>query len=416
MPSARELSSRLLDLLRREQSAMAEFLVALADFDRHRLWAELGHMSLFYFLHRELRLSAGAAFYRRAAAELIQRFPEVVEPLRDGRLCLTSVAELAKVLTPENRSEVLPRFFHASKQEAKMVAAEISPRQGAPHRMVVTAVAPVVYARHAETALVRQGAGCSAALTTGPSQELALRQNPFRLDEAPAAQAIAAAPVPGVAPPLLPAAPALPALPAPPRTAIEPLTADLRRLHVTVSKRFMKKLDAARDALSHSNPGGDAAAILEAGLDLLIERAARKRGIVAKPRTGIAPSPNLSPAGAGERVDTRNRLSSAKESGELLGNERAESRHIPAHVRREVWLRDSGRCQFRLENGDLCGSTHRIQFDHVRPVALGGESTVANIRLACAPHNLLAARRVFGDALMDRYAPARTAGAPSEAR
>ena len=69
-----------------------------------RRWLELGHSSLFYFLHRELGLSKGAAFYRKTAAELIQRFPEIVEPLRDGRLCLTSVVELAKVLTPENRA------------------------------------------------------------------------------------------------------------------------------------------------------------------------------------------------------------------------------------------------------------------------------------------------------------------------
>jgi hypothetical protein len=184
---------------------------------------------------------------------------------------------------------------------------------------------------------------------------------------------------------------------------MEPLTADLRRLHITVSKRFVEKLDAARDALSHSHPGGDAEAILEAGLDLLIERAARRKGIVAKPRTRNAPSSRLTSADAGER-------------GDLPDDAGPASRYIPAAVRRGVWLRDGGRCQFRLENGEPCGSTHRIQFDHLRPVALGGESTVVNIRLACAPHNLLAARRVFGDALMDRYAPARTAGAPSEAR
>jgi hypothetical protein len=397
MDNARELSARLLDLLRREQSAMAEFLVALADFDRRRSWGELGHTSLFYFLHRELRLSAGAAFYRKAAAELIQRFPEVVEPLRDGRLCLTSVAELAKVLTPENRAEVLPRFFHASKQEAKAVAAELSPRQGAPHRMVVTTVAPVHEARQAEGACARQGAGDSAALTTGPSGELALGQTPLRLDEVPPAKGSAAASLTGVAP----HAPPIP--PAPPRTTMEPLTADLRRLHVTVSKRFMAKLDAARDALSHSHPGADAEAILEAGLDLLIERAARRKGIVATPRTRNAPSPCLTSTDARERGDSPDDAGPA-------------SRHIPAAVKREVWLRDGGHCQFRLANGEICGSTHRIQFDHVRPVALGGESTAGNIRLACAPHNLLAARRVFGEALMDRYSPPRTAGAPMDAR
>jgi len=142
MNNAREITIRLLDLLRREQGAMADFLVALADFDRRRLWQELGHTSLFIFLHRELGLSKGASHFRKVAAELVQRYPEVVEPLRDGRLCITSVVELAKVITPENRSEVLPRFFHTSKKEAKEVSAEIRPREAAPHRLVVTAVRP----------------------------------------------------------------------------------------------------------------------------------------------------------------------------------------------------------------------------------------------------------------------------------
>ncbi|MGB8932333.1 MAG: HNH endonuclease signature motif containing protein, partial [Anaeromyxobacteraceae bacterium] len=79
------------------------------------------------------------------------------------------------------------------------------------------------------------------------------------------------------------------------------------------------------------------------------------------------------------------------------------SRHINAAVRREVWIRDEGRCQFRLESGEVCGSTHRLQYDHVHPFALGGESSAANLKLACAAHNLLAARRVYGDELMDRF-------------
>ncbi len=88
MNSALEETARLAQLLRREHSAFADFLLALADFDRQRRWLQLGHSSLFYFLHRELGLSKGAAHYRKVAAELVQRFPEVVEPLRDGRLCM----------------------------------------------------------------------------------------------------------------------------------------------------------------------------------------------------------------------------------------------------------------------------------------------------------------------------------------
>jgi hypothetical protein len=39
----RDLSLRLADLLGREHAALAEFLVALAAFDRERRWLELGY-------------------------------------------------------------------------------------------------------------------------------------------------------------------------------------------------------------------------------------------------------------------------------------------------------------------------------------------------------------------------------------
>ena len=84
MMNARVLADRLSELLSREHAAMADFLVDLAEFDRRRGWEELGYASLFYFLHRELGLSTGAAHYRKVAAELMQKFPEIVQPLRDG--------------------------------------------------------------------------------------------------------------------------------------------------------------------------------------------------------------------------------------------------------------------------------------------------------------------------------------------
>ena len=197
MTNAHELSSRLLDLLRREQSALAEFLVALAEFDRHRSWVELGHSSLFYYLHRELKLSAGAAY---------------------------------------------------------------------------------------------------------------------------------------------------------------------------------------------SHPNADVEAILEAGLDLLLERAAKRRGLVKRPRAHV-------PAEGG-----------------------SDPRHVPAAVRREVWLRDDRRCQWPTSDGGICGSTHRLELDHIVPVARGGRSTVANLRVTCAFHNDLAARAVYGDSWMDRFTGdgSRPSGRPRE--
>jgi 5-methylcytosine-specific restriction endonuclease McrA len=366
MDNARDLAARLASLLRREQGAMADFLVALAGFDRERLWVGLGYTSLYYFLHRELKLSAGAAFHRKTAAELIQRFPGVVEPLRDGRLCLSSVVELSKVMTTENMAEVLPRFFHASKQEAKALAAEIAPRDLVPQRVVVTTVAPPSQASVTTGAASAQAAQAPNLLAgVDPRQSL----HPGETQCTSAAEAEPATP---------------------PRSGVEPLTADLRRLHVTVSKRFLVKLQAARDALSHSHPGADEEAILEAGLDLLLERAAKRKGLVKRPR----------------------KAEDAATPDESVSIARSTSpRYIPAQVRREVWLRDGGRCQWRTSDGGVCGSTCRVQFDHVVPVARGGRSTPDNLRLACAVHNALAARQTLGDACMDRFT--RAASRPS---
>ena len=140
MTTARELTNRLAALLRNERNAMADFLLALADFDRRRTWSELGHTSLFSFLRRELGLSAGAAQYRKTAVEVIQKLPEVEAALRDGRLCLSTVIEVAKVLTPENVGDVLPRFFGLSRREAESVAVSIRPVESPPRRDVVTQV------------------------------------------------------------------------------------------------------------------------------------------------------------------------------------------------------------------------------------------------------------------------------------
>ncbi len=87
--------------------------------------------------------------------------------------------------------------------------------------------------------------------------------------------------------------------------------------------------------------------------------------------------------------------------------------HIPAHVKRAVWARDGGRCAYPLASGGVCGSTHRLEFDHIEPLARGGASTIENVRVACRWHNLHAARQVLGDEVMRCYAPRRRPEAPA---
>jgi len=78
----------------------------------------------------------------------------------------------------------------------------------------------------------------------------------------------------------------------------------------------------------------------------------------------------------------------------------ARGRRIPNPVKRQVWRRDEGRCTFVSENGRRCERRGDVEFDHIEPVARGGESSVENLRLRCRAHNQYEAERTFGAGFM----------------
>src|SRR5262249_62412333 len=95
----------------------------------------------------------------------------------------------------------------------------------------------------------------------------AVRQSSAAFARAGAADGLAESPIhdpsgPSAVQPVEPVHPVEPREPPPPlsqkparRDQALPLTADLSRLHVTVSRRFLEKLEAARAARSPSHPG-----------------------------------------------------------------------------------------------------------------------------------------------------------------
>jgi len=360
MTNAHEFTARLQDLLGRERVAQAEFLLALSDFDKRRLWLDLGYASLFDFLHRELGLSKASTFLRARAALLIQKFPRVLEALRDGRLCLSTMGELSKVLDDENVEEVLPRFFLLSKREAKAVAAAIRPDEAPPRRDVVTIVRVPAEAPRLELS--------APQAPFGPPPEASFSLGVVR----PGEQASSVSP---------PQAASAPPPPSAPPSTIEPLTADLIRVHLTAHKRFAEKYEKAKDLLSHARPGAGMAEILEAGLDALIERQEKRKGVVKKPLPNPRPS--------------------------------SDPDHVPAHVQRAVRERDGGRCQFPVASGGVCGSRVRVELHHRRSRHRGGPPTVENLTTLCGFHHDLETRKEFGDAYVERVVHEKRGRAPS---
>ena len=310
---------------------MAEFLVALADCDRRRGWERLGHASLFAFLHVELKLSNSAACCRQGAVRLLQRFPQLIEPLGDGRLCLSTTGELAKVLTVENQAEVAPRFFGLSAREAQEVVAELQPRQVPATRMVVTRLVPQAVA----PSTIRDQPEPLLVLAPGAS----LHPDVVPPTQLPTSGVDFGGSVRSVTP----------------RDDVEPLTADLRRLHITVSREFLRELDRARDGLSHAIPHATTEQVLQAALRLLLEKQATARGQVKRPRTTLAVAtphaedPGTSVAVSQDTVPPLAPVPTALPTAAPLHRRAGPREAIPAAVRRAVWERDRGRCTWPLD-------------------------------------------------------------------
>jgi len=142
-------------------------------------------------------------------------------------------------------------------------------------------------------------------------------------------------------------------------------------LRACLGQATLDKLRRAQSLLSHKIPNGDLPALLDRILDLAIEQLEKKK---------IGASSKHRPS----------------------GKRSANPRHVPAHVKRAVWERDGGQCTFVSEKGHRCKECKLVEFDHVVPVARGGDATVENIRLRCRAHNQYAAEQVFGLEFMRR--------------
>jgi 5-methylcytosine-specific restriction endonuclease McrA len=139
----------------------------------------------------------------------------------------------------------------------------------------------------------------------------------------------------------------------------------LESVTLQVSREFREELAAVSALLSHAVPSGKREDVL-----LHVLRAQRK--VLERKRHG-SPKSVSAPAAC----DT-------------------SKRHIPAAVRREVFEREGGSCAYVGEEGRRCGSTVRLEYQHIVPFACGGPSSAANLTLFCKPHNLLQAKKDFG--------------------
>ena len=388
-----ELVARVQDLAAGERGATVLLVAHLAELDTRDVHFRAGHGSLFAYCRDVLALSEQEAYNRIAVGRAARRFPVILDLLESGAVSLTTVRLLAAHLTPANHRGVLESARGKTKLQVEEIAAALWPRPDVPSlvRKLPAAKPAAPWPAGSETGVPFSEAPAPASVDPHVSS-LAPRESPGPLaapgapaaaSSIPAGSEAALAPLATAGPHLAagglpadafghdraPAAPSLPALPpAPARRSAEvtPLSPDRYKVQVTIGGDTLEKLRLAKDLLRHAVPSGDEAVILDRALTaLLADLAQSKFAATEKPRPSGASVPG--------------------------------SRHIPAEVRRTVWLRDLGRCAFLGTGGRRCQERAFLEFHHVTPHALGGEPTVANIELRCRSHNAYEARLYFGD-------------------
>jgi hypothetical protein len=346
-----ELQRKLLQLLAIGSRTEAHIIAHLAEVEDRRLHLEAGCSSLFDYCWRRLGLSENEAFHRLTAARLARHFPLIFSLIAERRIHLTAVCLLRDFLTPENHRELLAEAAGRTKLQVQELLARRFPR-------------PDVASAIRKLPEVRGKARPSSAATESA---------------APAVMESVAPAVTDTAPPRAPCGAAR-------AHAIEPRSAERYRIQLNASAQLKQKLELAAELISHSNPSGDLAAVVERALDLPIEQTQKRRFAQTKrlrrPALGSAIGPTVKTAASSHQskaVQVRTRRG-----------------HISNATKRLVTARDGMRCSYVSPDGERCGSAKFTQIHHEKPWARGGVDTSDNLRVLCEAHNHLIAERDFG--------------------
>jgi hypothetical protein len=334
-----ELIARVKQLADHERRATAVLIAHLSVLDERQLYLAEGCSSLFTYLTQVLHLSEHAAYGRIQAARAARRYPVILDLLGEGSVNLTTITLLAPELTLRNHRELLTAVRHKSRRQVEELVAQLRPRPPVPSSM-------------RRLPNMAHGSPSSPAPETGsPAPSPAAEWGPP--DAAPGSQ---------------PNTPGLESLSH--RSTIIPLAPQCYRVQFTAGAEMRAKLRAAQDLLRHQIPDGDVGKILDHALTaLLTDLTKQKFAATDRPR--------------GSHGDGTPGTSSG-------------SRHIPADVRRAVWIRDGGRCAYTGRNGRRCTERGFLEFHHVVPHSAGGQATAGNIQLRCRAHNNYEANLYFG--------------------
>jgi len=406
----------------------ADLLAHLAEVDARGIYRERACSSLYTYCVYELRLSEDEAQRRAKAARTAREFPALFEMLAEGAIHLTGLLLLAPYLTRENHGELLARARFSTKREIEHLVSEIAPRPDVPARIEPLGPLRVANLWQAYTASLRGAVReLAPGVTAGDAPPVVIDdsedaestpdEGKRHCDEGEDGASTGASPSDesvaderadirrGANDPATGREPAPARVNAAPSVGSKPLASQRYRVEFTASARYVELLEEARDLLQHRVPDRDVARVHELAMETFVELLRkRRRAERSGPRravvNGSAPE-QVTVAGTERSAPAR-----VAGTGDASVPTRAK-RHVPAAIRRAVWERDRGCCTFEDPSGRRCGERAGLEIHHEHAFALGGPTTLDNLRLLCRSHNGLLAERDFGRAHVERMKHAR---------
>jgi 5-methylcytosine-specific restriction endonuclease McrA len=167
---------------------------------------------------------------------------------------------------------------------------------------------------------------------------------------------------------------------------------------VTLKREVLEKLERVREIMGQTRRDRGMGSLIEEIAEFYIEAndPVRKAERAEVRRVKRDESKNLR---SGEQVPSKATEYAQVESPD---DRQDRSRYIPAAVSHAVMIRDEGCCSYVGSDGKRCGARGMLEFDHVKPFALGGRHEASNIQILCKTHNRLAAEAIFGREFMEQ--------------
>ena len=443
-----ELLKVTADLVQRERHVLTLVLHHLREVERRRLFSDLGYPSLFEYCVRELKYSEGQAGRRIQAMRLLKELPEIEPMIRSGSLSLTNISQAQSYFRDvQKQADQKQESGKQGGQKQTTKGNSVEDRKG--RNPPLSRASKLEILRSLENSSSREGQkklieienekghlGNSAMLPKDRERPIGQDYNQVCFAMSPELKEQLE-----IARSLLGTAGA--------QMNLNDLFLEVTRIAVRElegkkfgKKRTQKKYQEReesqdRDSTPIKDESSTSRCHCEEGYnpkprdhkfpEAPCSQNLGNQGIKSGPREKLSQSSNETPApapeldiesspglGLGESPCNGLELGSSSspeksetqtkaveihsDKGKGLESDfsvnasrakRPNSRYIPRSVQQAVWDRDGGKCV-------CCSSKRNLNFDHVQPIALGGESIESNLRLLCFQCNQRQAIKTFG--------------------